>query len=109
MLSPVSAKSEAVTKPIHEWIDRMRAAHERADAAEAARLRAMTQAERVEALRAACVTAQKVLDAMTPEARAKALAHRDPLPASSVAALRRLREEAARRAEHLERVRLHPD
>jgi hypothetical protein len=78
----------------------MRAAHERADREEAARVRAMTQSERIEALRAACITAQKVLEAMTPEARAKALAHRDPLPESSVRALRRLREEASRRAKH---------
>lgn len=78
----------------------MRAAHERADREEAARVRAMTQSERVEALRAACITAQKVLEAMTPEARAKALAHRDPLPESSVRALRRLREEASWRAKH---------
>jgi len=34
----------------------------------------MSQAVRVEALRAACVTAQKVLEAMTPGTRAKALA-----------------------------------
>ncbi|MBL8923702.1 MAG: hypothetical protein JNJ54_32910 [Myxococcaceae bacterium] len=86
--------------PTHEWIERMRAAHDRADREEAARVRGMTQAERVEALRAACVTAQHVLAAMTPEARARALAHRDPLPESSVKALRRLREQAARRAEH---------
>lgn len=78
----------------------MRAAHERADREEAARVRAMSQAEKVEALRAECVTAQQVLAAMTPEARAKALAHRDPLPESSVRALRRLREQAARRAQH---------
>lgn len=86
--------------PIHQWIDRMRSAHERADRDEVARVRAMSQAERVEALHAACITAQKVLAAMTPEARAAALAHRDPLPESSVKALRRLREEAARRAGH---------
>jgi len=86
--------------PIHEWLERMRTAHERADREEAARVRAMSQAERVEALRAACITAQKVLAAMTPEARAKALAQRDPLPESSVRALRRLREQASWRAEH---------
>lgn len=78
----------------------MRAAHERADREEATRVRAMSQAERIEALRAACVTAKKVLEAMTPEARAKALAHRDPLPESSVRALRRLREQGSWRAEH---------
>jgi hypothetical protein len=78
----------------------MRAAHERADRKQDARVRAMSQAERVEALRAACVTAQRVLDAMTPEARARALAHRDPLPESSVRALHRLRQEAAANAKH---------
>ena len=72
----------------------MRAAHERADQEEFARVRAMTQEERVAALEAARLTAQKVLEAMTPEARARALAHRDPLPESSVRALRRLREKA---------------
>jgi hypothetical protein len=83
-----------MAKPIHEWIERMRAAHERADLEEFARVRAMSQAERVAALEAASLTAQRVLEAMTPEARARALAHRDPLPDSSVRALRRLREKA---------------
>jgi len=81
--------------PIHEWIDRMRAAHERADREELARVRAMSQAERVAALKAACITARRVLDAMTAEARARALAQRDPLPESSVRALKRLREKAS--------------
>lgn len=83
-----------MAKPIHEWIERMRAAHERADREEFARVRAMTQEQRVAALQAACLTAQRVLEAMTPEARARALAHRDPLPESSVRALQRLREAA---------------
>lgn len=83
-----------MAKPIREWIERMRAAHERADQEEFARVRAMTQEERVAALEAASSTAQRVLEAMTPAARARALAQRDPLPESSVRALRRLREKA---------------
>lgn len=81
-------------KPIHEWIERVRAAHERADREEFARVRAMTQEERIAALQAASLTAQRVLEVMSPEARARALAHRDPLPESSVKALRALRERA---------------
>ena len=83
-----------MAKPIHEWIERMRAAHDRADREEFARARAMTQEERIAALQAASLTAQRVLEVMTPEARQRALAYRDPLPESSVKALRRLREKA---------------
>jgi len=54
----------------------------------------MTQEQRVAALQASCLTAQRVLEAMTPAARARALAYRDPLPESSVRALQRLRERA---------------
>ena len=79
-----------MAKPIHEWIERMRAAHARADREEFARVRAMTQEERIAALQAASLTAQRVLEVMTPEA----LAYRDPLPESSVKGLRRLREKA---------------
>lgn len=81
-------------QPIQAWIQRTLAAHERADREEFARIRAMSQAERVAALQAACLTARRVLEAMSPEARARALAHRDPLPESSVRALKRLRKEA---------------
>lgn len=81
-------------KPIHEWIERMRAAHDRADREEFARVRAMTQEERIAALQAASLTAQRVLEVMSPEARARALAHRDPLPESTVKALRALRARA---------------
>ncbi len=77
----------------------MRRAHERADREEFARVRVMSQGERVAALQAACRTAQRVLEVMTPEARARALAHRDPLPESSVRALRALRERARQHAE----------
>ena len=84
-----------MAKPIHQWIERMRAAHERADREEFARVRAMTQAERIAALQASSLTAWRVLEAMAPEAQARALAHRDPLPESSVSALRRLREKAS--------------
>lgn len=78
---------------IHQWIDRLRAAHERADREEFARVRAMSQQERIAALQAASLTAQRVLEAMEPEARKRALAHRDPLPDSSIRALRRLRQQ----------------
>lgn len=88
----------AMGQPIHEWIERMRAAHERADREEFARVRAMTQEQRVAALQASCLTAQRALDAMPPEARARALARRDPLPESSVRALQQLRERARQRA-----------
>lgn len=83
-----------MARPIHQWIERMRAAHERADREEFARWRAMTQEDRIAALQASSLTAQRVLEAMTPEARERALAFRDPLPESSVKALRRLREKA---------------
>lgn len=86
-------------KPIHQWIEQMRAAHERADQEDFAKVRAMSQEERLAALEAACLTAQRVLEAMTPEARARALAHRDPLPESSIRALRRLREAARHHAQ----------
>jgi len=79
---------------IHQWIDRMRAAHDRADREEFARVRAMSLQERIAALQAAALTAQRVLEAMAPEARQRALAHRDPLPDSSIRALKRLRQEA---------------
>lgn len=81
-------------QPIHEWIERMRAAHERADREEFARVRRMTQEERIAALQAASLTAQRLLEVMSPEARARALAQRDPLPESSVEALRALRARA---------------
>jgi len=89
-----------MTKPIHQWIERMRSAHQRADREEFARVRAMTQEERVAALHAACVTAERVLAAMTPEARAKAIDHREPLPESTIQALKRLRKEARRHEGH---------
>ena len=88
-----------MAKPIHIWIERMRAAHERADREEFARVRAMSQEERVAALEAASRTAQTVLSAMTPQARQRALEHRDPLPESSMRALERLRESARRNAQ----------
>ena len=72
----------------------MRAAHERADREEFARVRAMTPEQRIAGLQAASLTAQRVLEAMSPESRARALAFREPLPESSVRALRRLREKA---------------
>lgn len=72
----------------------MRAAHERADREEFARVRAMTQEERIAALQASTLTAARMLEAMAPEARARALTWREPLPESSVQALRRLREKA---------------
>ena len=89
-----------VSQNIHEWISKMRAAHERADREEFARVRAMPQAERIAALKAACITAQKVLGAMEPEARARARNRRDPLPESSVRALRHLREKAQKHVQH---------
>ena len=88
-----------MAKPIHEWIARMRAAHERADEAEFARVRASSQEARVAALQAASLTAQWVLEAMTPEARQRALTHRDPLPESAIQALKRLRQSDRRDAQ----------
>lgn len=79
---------------VREWIERMRAAHERADAAEFARVRAMTLEERVAALKAASRTGARLLAAVPPEARARARAQREPLPESTLRALARLREEA---------------
>ena len=83
-----------MAKPIREWIDQMRAAHERADREEFARVRAMTQEERIAALQASSLTAQRLLEVMTPEARVRALTFRDPLPESSLKALQRLRDKA---------------
>lgn len=80
--------------PVREWIERMRAVHERADRAELERLRQMTQEERVAELQAVSRAALKTIEAMAPEVRARALAWRDPLPESSVAALKRLRDRA---------------
>lgn len=78
---------------IHQWIERMRAAHDRADREEFARVRGMSLQERIAALQAASLTAQRVLEAMAPEARQRALAHRDPVPESSIRALQRLRQK----------------
>ncbi|MBI5477579.1 MAG: hypothetical protein HY906_01915 [Deltaproteobacteria bacterium] len=83
-----------MTKAIHAWIDRVRAAHARADAEEYARVRASSQAERIEALKAASRTGAKVLAAMSPGARERALRERDPLPEPSQRALARLRQKA---------------
>lgn len=84
--------------PVREWLKRVSAAHERADQEELSMLRARTQEQRVAALEATSRTARGVLDAMSPEARGRALAHRDPLPESSVRALAMLREKARNRA-----------
>lgn len=86
--------------PVREWIERTRAALERAEREQFARVRAQTQAERVVALEAASIAAKDLLAAMTPEARARALAWREPLPESTVRALRRLREKANNRESH---------
>jgi hypothetical protein len=55
---------------------------------EAARYRGMTAEEKLELVASACRTAMVLLEA-SPN-RERALAYSDPLPASSVAALRRL-------------------
>jgi hypothetical protein len=83
-----------MAKPIREWIEQMRAAHERADREEFARVKAMSQEQRIAALQAASLTAQRLLEVMSPEARVRALTFRDPLPESSLRALQRLREKA---------------
>lgn len=98
--SRTGLQSVAMSKPIQQWIERMRAAHERADREETARVRAMTLDERVTALQAVSITAQRLLEAMPPETRARAQAHRDPLPESSIRALRRLRDAARAHEEH---------
>jgi hypothetical protein len=85
--------------PVREWVDRMRAVHERVDRDELRRARAMTQDERVAALQSACRLATQTLASMAPDVRARALAWRDPLPDSTVRALSRLRAEARQKAQ----------
>ena len=58
------------------------------------RLRAMSVQERAALLGALCRSAMELLRAMPPEVRARALAHRDPLPESTREALARLRRRA---------------
>lgn len=80
--------------PVREWVERMRTAHERVELEELRRGRLLSQQERIAATQAASALARRTLDAMSPEVRARALAHRDPLPESSVRALARLRASA---------------
>ncbi|MBM4379490.1 MAG: hypothetical protein FJ086_09350 [Deltaproteobacteria bacterium] len=54
----------------------------------------MSVQERAELLAALCRSALELVRAMPPELRERALAHRDPLPASTREALARLRRTA---------------
>lgn len=64
-------------------------------AREAEPYRAMTPDERARVMRAACRAAARLLS--TREDRERVLAHEDPLPQSTLAALERLRRAAAAR------------
>lgn len=86
-----------MTVPVRQWIAKMQAASDRADAEELLRLRALTQEQRVAELQAISRATLVTLQAMRPELREKALAWRDPLPPSTEAALKRLRERARSR------------
>jgi hypothetical protein len=79
---------------VRAWIARQQAAHARLDREEIARLRSMSVPERAELLGSLCRDALELIRAMPPDVRARALAHRDPLPESSRAALARLRQAA---------------
>jgi len=76
---------------LRTWVERQRASHAREDEKEARRLAALSPEERAELLASMCASAFRVLKALPPEERRRALAWRDPLPADSVAALARLR------------------
>ena len=77
---------------VRTWVERQRASHAREDAKEARRFAAMSPEERAELLVTLCTASFRVLDAMPPEERKRALEWRDPLPAHSVAAFARLRK-----------------
>ena len=79
---------------VREWIARQQAAHERLDREEILRLRAMSVEERGRLLGELCRSAMELVQAMPPDVRARALAHRDPLPESTRQALARLRKAA---------------
>ena len=75
------------------WLERQRAADQRAQTDEAARLQAMSVDERARILAVLCEDGQRLLRAMPPELRARARAT-EPLPESSQLALKRLRATA---------------
>lgn len=77
---------------VRTWVERQRASHAREDEQEARRLAALSPDERAELLAALCAGAFRVLKALPPDEQQKALLWRDPLPASSLAALSRLRK-----------------
>jgi len=86
-----------MSRDVREWIERQRVSHARADDEEFARIRRMTPEERSELHRALCRSAMAWVLALPEDQRQKVLEYRDPLPASSEAALKRLRAEYAAR------------
>ena len=86
-----------MARDVREWIERQRASHARADDEEIARIRQMTPTERWKLQRALCRSAMEGVLALPEDQRQKVLEYRDPLPASSEAALKRLRADYAAR------------
>ena len=70
---------------VRTWVERQRASHAREDEKEAPE-------ERAELLASLCASAFRVLKDLPPDEQRRALLWRDPLPASSLAALSRLRK-----------------
>lgn len=83
---------------VRTWVQKQRASHESEARREAERVGAMSDQARSELLASLCAAAFKVLEALPPEERRRALEWRAPLPASSTAALARLRREYRERA-----------
>ena len=95
-MTPTAAHTCAMMD-VRTWVERQRASHAREDEKEAQRLAALSPEERAALLASLCASGFRVLDALPPDERRKALSWRDPLPADSVAALSRLRQAYRRR------------
>jgi hypothetical protein len=80
---------------VRDWAERMRASHDRKDREDARAYWALGPEGRMREFAGLCRSALQVLLALAPERRDAALRHRDELPASSRAALARLRAEHA--------------
>jgi hypothetical protein len=81
---------------VRSWVERQRQTHDARDRETAARVAAMSYAERAALQRSLCLSLMKVVQGLPEEARRKALAP-VPLPPGSVRALARLRALHARK------------
>lgn len=78
---------------VRTWVERQRASHEREALREAQRMAALSPEERATLLSSLCASAFKVLEGLSAEEKRRVLEWRDPLPATTVAALARLRKQ----------------